>query len=211
MQKLAEEEKGAFLYPLLSHFSRQIFPQWWLPPTVKTWSNLRLCWLGGSYSGSINKHCLSSRTSNRARRPGGTRGEVNGQMLFNNVGINIWWALVFTVISMSIYSINIVFFSSGQPSLIYTTIMLIGAWTEAAGVRLKTLMMHFDLGFFSKHNQTNRCTWEMVELVNKSKTRPELETTQVWLKDHWYKKGCSSAYRGLIQLIVGQLQIIINV
>lgn len=70
-----------------------------VPTHSQTWSNLCECWLGGSCSGSINKHCLSSRTSNRAGPPGGTRGEVSPKdVVFNNVPIYIWRAPVLAII-----------------------------------------------------------------------------------------------------------------
>lgn len=64
---------------LPSSFSLQVFLQWCFPPTVsQTWSNLWHFWLWVSACGcSINKHYLSSRTSNRAGPPGGTKGEVS--------------------------------------------------------------------------------------------------------------------------------------
>lgn len=99
-----------------------------VPTHSQTWSNLCECWLGGSCSGSINKHCLSSRTSNRAGPPGGTRGEVSPKdVVFNNFPIYIWQALALAIIaSVSLFLLfffnfyNTVFHSTRHTGLIYT-------------------------------------------------------------------------------------------
>lgn len=87
----------------LCFFSLQVFPQWCFPPTVRqTWPNLRQRWLGGSLPAVA---ALTNTTSHPEHQTGQGLQQEPGERLvsitdvvFNNVRINIWWALVPTMI-----------------------------------------------------------------------------------------------------------------